>query len=317
MNFKEWMLIEGLSKSSSNKYFIAINGFLSNLAARNAISSKNLLDVNNLDEFIIIATKIRKLPKYIERNERGHSMYNAALSQYERFLSRGLIKEGKVDYHVRNITQTNIQELINNFEFDEDIRTLPDSYRRGQFFTGWQNATLKQKTYMANTLNQLTWNNLGYRLGTQFGLLSNKEIDAIFDICAEIYESLDDLTSDDIESPSPDRVKTTTNRIIRDTELARNLKKLHRNKCQICNQSIELTGAKLYSEAHHLKPLGMPHNGPDIEANIIILCPNHHAMCDYFAIELDIHKLRIHNKHQIGESFLDYHNKQVNDKKGN
>ena len=317
MNFEDWMSTNGLSKSSIKKYIGALNGFLSDLASSNAISSKNLLNINSRDEFARIASKIRELPEYTERNERGNSMYNAALSHYDSFLSGGTFKESKAIYHIKDVDQSDVQNLIDNIKFDEDVYTLPDATRRDQFHVGWQNAQRKQESYTPTTLNRLTWNNLGYRLGTHFGLLSDSKIDKIYEICVEHYESQDDAYSNDIEPPSPDRVKTTTNRILRDTKLARNLKRLHKNKCQICGQSIELTGSKLYSEAHHLKPLGMPHDGPDIAANIVILCPNHHAMCDYFAIELDIHKIRTHRHHQIGESFLNYHNARVQINKNN
>jgi putative restriction endonuclease len=37
----------------------------------------------------------------------------------------------------------------------------------------------------------------------------------------------------------------------------------------------------------HIRPLGAPHNGPDVKENIIIcLCPNHHVLFDSGAITL-------------------------------
>src|ERR1044071_1149933 len=92
----------------------------------------------------------------------------------------------------------------------------------------------------------------------------------------------------DIDDPSPtSRAKTEVYRILRDTALARRLKLLYGNACQICGLAVPLAHGQLYSEAHHLKPLGMPHNGPDIEENIIIVCPIHHVQCDYGAIQID------------------------------
>lgn len=108
----------------------------------------------------------------------------------------------------------------------------------------------------------------------------------------------------------PEKVETITYRILRDTALARNLKELHENKCQICSETITLpTGA--YSEAHHIKPLSAPHQGPDIPENILVLCPNHHVMCDYGAIKLDVTVLMVHLGHKIGDEFLKYHNENI------
>ena len=63
-----------------------------------------------------------------------------------------------------------------------------------------------------------------------------------------------------------------------------------------------------YSEAHHIRPLGSPHNGPDIAENILVLCPNHHVMCDYGSIHLYLKNLHVHSRHCIGAPFIEYHN---------
>jgi len=109
---------------------------------------------------------------------------------------------------------------------------------------------------------------------------------------------------------APEKVETTTYRILRDTTLARDLKTLHKNKCQICGETITLSTGD-YSEAHHIKPLGTPHQGPDVSGNILVLCPNHHVMCDYGAIKLDTTTLRLHPDHILGDEFLRYHNEDI------
>ncbi|MCG8449774.1 MAG: hypothetical protein MI725_09370 [Pirellulales bacterium] len=119
------------------------------------------------------------------------------------------------------------------------------------------------------------------------------------------------LIANDLDPPSTERIETTTFRILRDTALARQIKELHQHQCQICGLAIELPDGCHYAEAHHIQPLGAPHDGPDIGANIIVLCPNHHAMCDYGVIALDMAQLRIHPEHEIGSEFIDYHNAMV------
>ncbi len=100
----------------------------------------------------------------------------------------------------------------------------------------------------------------------------------------------------------------TTYRIIRDTRITRELKALCHNRCQICQQTIPMPNGRTYSEAHHIQPLGSPHNGPDVQPNILILCPNHHAMCDYGSIRLVLSDLHRHPSHVLDEKYIDYHN---------
>jgi hypothetical protein len=116
-------------------------------------------------------------------------------------------------------------------------------------------------------------------------------------------------------APPPPRTEAIVKRIIRDTSIVTRLKQLHNHQCQRCSTQLEIEDGKLYSEGHHIQPLGTPHNGPDIEANIIILCPNCHAILDYSAQELNIDSLRQHPGHKIGLEFIHYHNKLVTDRK--
>ena len=109
----------------------------------------------------------------------------------------------------------------------------------------------------------------------------------------------------------PARIHQETYRILRDTNLARKLKLLHQNKCQLCGTQIELQNGKYYSEAHHITPLGNPHDGPDIAKNIIVLCPNHHVMLDYGAIKLDQSLITAHPKHTIDTQNITYHNDRI------
>jgi len=107
------------------------------------------------------------------------------------------------------------------------------------------------------------------------------------------------------------RVSAITTRIIRDTKLTKHIKHLYKNKCQLCGKALELRNNETYSEAHHIQPLGVPHNGPDIMQNIICVCPNHHAQLDFGAIELLDSQLETHPKHEIGHKYLAYHNEHI------
>lgn len=114
--------------------------------------------------------------------------------------------------------------------------------------------------------------------------------------------------ANDLKEPLPERAQTTVLRILRDTELSRRIKVLHHFKCQICGHRITLKDGSFYAEAHHIQPLGEPHNGQDIEENIICVCPNHHAELDYSSIELNLPQLPSLGGHKIGQKYVDYHN---------
>jgi hypothetical protein len=114
----------------------------------------------------------------------------------------------------------------------------------------------------------------------------------------------------DIEN-STDRAEVTTYRIIRDTLLARRVKQLHDYQCQLCDHTIILPDGSRYAEAHHVQPLGAPHNGPDILENIVCVCPNHHAELDYGARTLNQTDLRPAEGHSLGGRYLAYYNTNV------
>ena len=114
----------------------------------------------------------------------------------------------------------------------------------------------------------------------------------------------------DIAEPAvPGRHLVQTYRILRDTALARWLKVLHQFECQMCGSTIQLRDGSRYAEAHHVRPLGVPHSGPDTADNILVLCPNHHAMCDLLAVRLSRGQLRVAGDHRVAEIHLEYHNR--------
>ena len=117
--------------------------------------------------------------------------------------------------------------------------------------------------------------------------------------------------SDLAELKETERVLYVTRRIVRDSLLARNVKKLHNNKCQLCASTLILFGGESYAEAHHIKPLGSVHHGPDVSANIICVCPNCHAQLDYGAIKLSKTTLRLIPEHHIEDEYISYHNIKI------
>lgn len=114
----------------------------------------------------------------------------------------------------------------------------------------------------------------------------------------------------DFDEPLPERVKSIRYRILRDTELARRVKELHRNICQICKVPVKLHNGSSYAEGHHIKPLGGSDPGPDTQGNIICVCPNCHALCDLGAIPLDAAKLSS-DLHEVSPVYVAFHNERI------
>jgi len=115
------------------------------------------------------------------------------------------------------------------------------------------------------------------------------------------------------------RASTTVQRLVRNTQMAQQVKELHRHTCQICETRID-TPAGPYAEAAHIRGLGKPHHGPDVASNLLCLCPNHHVMFDTGAIYIGpdwvvrdssshgaISRLRRAASHPIDAAQLAYH----------
>lgn len=109
----------------------------------------------------------------------------------------------------------------------------------------------------------------------------------------------------------PQRILSETYRILRDTKISRNIKELYGYKCQLCGDVIKFSNGVRYAESHHIKPLGNPHNGPDVKENVICLCPNHHVLLDYGGIKLDLSEFKASLKHTISEEYIKYHNEHI------
>jgi predicted restriction endonuclease len=78
----------------------------------------------------------------------------------------------------------------------------------------------------------------------------------------------------------PERRRSTAQRVVRSGAVAEHVKRLHDHTCQFCRLRISVRDNG-YSEAAHIRPLGRPHNGPDVPENVLCLCPNCHVLFDY------------------------------------
>jgi hypothetical protein len=124
----------------------------------------------------------------------------------------------------------------------------------------------------------------------------------------------------------PDRTEYVTTRPVRDTKVSAMAKERYNYRCQLCGDRRESRDGTPYAEAHHVKPLGAKHDGPDTAANVVVVCPNHHADFDYGRLRIDPERyvvthafddavdggiLTVAPDHDLDSTFLRYHNEHV------
>lgn len=115
------------------------------------------------------------------------------------------------------------------------------------------------------------------------------------------------------------RTTATVNKVNRRAEVVKTVKAWHDNRCQICDETVELPSGPS-SDAAHIRALGVPHNGPDVEENVLCLCPNDHRRFDngavYLTDDLEVvealtgavgKRIRTHPAHKIGVEYVRYH----------
>jgi putative restriction endonuclease len=82
------------------------------------------------------------------------------------------------------------------------------------------------------------------------------------------------------QAPGPSaRRYASVQRLVRNTAASDWVKRLYHHKCQVCDEVLT-TPSGPYAEGAHLRPVGRPHDGPDLAANVLCLCPNDHVRLD-------------------------------------
>lgn len=142
---------------------------------------------------------------------------------------------------------------------------------------------------------------------------------------------LDVMTLDKIEVGNDDEAIPETFMAIsekkkRNRKIVEELKKLYKNKCQICGEFIDMGNGIKYSEVHHIHPIGKEHNGVDNKYNMIVLCPNHHKMFDLGILSINpvdcqsvvhidknnlLNNVKIKFNHLVSETYIRYHYEHI------
>jgi 5-methylcytosine-specific restriction protein A len=78
------------------------------------------------------------------------------------------------------MTTQELDEVFANLDYREDARAPADEGRRRAFIHGWKDGADREKDYDKSSLRQLTWQNFGFRLGKEFGVLREDQIFEVF-----------------------------------------------------------------------------------------------------------------------------------------
>lgn len=181
MTFEDWMRHRGLSPSSVKKYYGAVGGVMSEWAMDNSLTQDPLIYLNSQPEFEIIASKIRALPIYKERNERGHHMYSSALLKFSEYLSEGYYSEIESDIY-EILSSTDISETEKNCLVKSRIgqgifRQKLVDYWNCCAITGFKDVNL----LVASHIKPWRGSNNSERLDPFNGLLLTPNLDKAFD----------------------------------------------------------------------------------------------------------------------------------------
>jgi hypothetical protein len=132
--------------------------------------------------FELIASQIRELSVYQERNERGHGMYNAALVKFSEFLfeDHGVDVEKDIDDILLSV-ETSITEKSNFIKArvgQGGFRQKLVLYWKGCSVTGFKETSL----LVASHIKPWSVSNNKERLDPFNGLLLTPNLDKVFDL---------------------------------------------------------------------------------------------------------------------------------------
>lgn len=129
---------------------------------------------------------------------------------------------------------------------------------------------------------------------------------------------------EEADSGTVRRRSVSVERIVRKSAVTRRVKRLHDYICQVCRTPLRINASgENYAEGAHIHALGGPRGGPDVDGNVLCLCPNCHVKLDRGALYLtdDFHAvdrfanesgssvlpLRMVSSHRVQKRFIRAH----------
>lgn len=181
MTFEDWMKLRGLAPSSIKKYDGAIKGPMSDWAMDGGLIEGPLTSIQNHSQFELIASALRNLQIYRERNERGHNMYNSALNKYVDYLAEKFDNDVESDIDAilseDHISETEKSNLIKSRIGQGVFRQRLISFWGGCSVTGYNDPVM----LVASHIKPWCVSTNSERLDRYNGLLLLPTLDRAFD----------------------------------------------------------------------------------------------------------------------------------------
>ncbi|SHI21723.1 Predicted restriction endonuclease [Streptomyces sp. 3214.6] len=140
---------------------------------------------------------------------------------------------------------------------------------------------------------------------------------------AEMLEEVEELHAEEGEERYPEVRTVSVKRLMRSAATSQRVKALYDGECQLCGLRLLGPDGAPHSQGAHIRPLGGPHNGPDVEPNILCVCPNCHVRLDVGAVVVEkdwsivvraamfgapiLPKLRTKGWHRVHPEYIRYH----------
>jgi putative restriction endonuclease len=189
MNFKDWMLHQGLSESSTRSYVGAIQGPLSAWAIENDLLSGPLISMTSTAAFKEVDSKIRVLPVFLDRNSTGHHMYSSALAQFAQYLADDQKNDIESDidtiFEDQNLDETERRNLVKSRIGQGIFRQRLLAHWKQCAVTGFDDTGL----LVASHIKPWRSSNNSERLDGFNGLLLTPNLDKAFDAGLITFDS--------------------------------------------------------------------------------------------------------------------------------
>lgn len=180
MDFKKWMIKEGLSQSSAEKYESAIKGSISGWALKAGITDEPLTNFHSIHQLHTVEDPIRELSIFQERNTVGNNMYSSALKRFREYLentSESIEKDLDEIFSDDKLSETVRKSLVKSRIGQGEFRKKLISKWRGCTITGYKDVTLLR----ASHIKPWRKSNDDERLNVYNGFLLLPNLDKAFD----------------------------------------------------------------------------------------------------------------------------------------
>jgi putative restriction endonuclease len=185
-HYREWLIQQGKSVSSTEKYVGALRGVLTDWAIEARLTERPLAEIRDATAFNVISDGMNDVPIFQERNKRGHNMYRAALNWYLKYLVQAPQEDQNVDI-AEDLDQilarpalavTERQELVRSRVGQGRFRSLVLEHWGRCAVTGYDDPAL----LVASHIKPWRLSTNPERLDGYNGLLLNPTFDKVFDL---------------------------------------------------------------------------------------------------------------------------------------